>query len=114
MLKPNFNRSILHARQSPFYCSTIDKMYTRLSSLHLEKSKKENPFPSLVSRIYYLNAKYVQSLQSNESQKGKQYSKLEAFSAYLWKLLILSQDIDNDIKCSIGVVIDGHSNLRNN
>jgi len=71
MLKPNFNRSILHARQSPFYCSAIDKMYTRLSSLHLEKSKKEDPFPSLVSRIYYLNAKDVQALQSNASQQGK-------------------------------------------
>ena len=27
--------------------------------------------------------------------------------------MILSQDIDNDIKCSISVVIDGRSRLRN-
>jgi hypothetical protein len=31
------------------------------------------------------------------------------FSAYLWKLLILSQEIQNNRNCSIGVVIDGHT-----
>jgi hypothetical protein len=113
MLKPNFNRSILRARQSPYYCSAIDEMYTRLSSVHLEESKKANPFPSLVRRIYYLNAKDVQVLQSNASKDGKQYSKLLAFSAYLWKLLIHSQEIHNDINCSIGVVIDGRTRLTN-
>lgn len=110
MLKPNFNRSILQARQPPYYCSAIDEMYTRLSSAHLEKSKKQDP-PPLVSRIYYLNAHDVQVLQSNVSQHGKQYSKLVAFSAYLCKLLVVSQDIHDDTKCRIGVVVDGRNRL---
>jgi hypothetical protein len=113
MLKPNFNRSILHARQPPYYCSAIDEMYTRLSSVHLEESKKADPFPSLVSRIYYLNAKDVEVLQSNASGHGKQYSKLVSFSAYLWKLLIHSQEMHDDINCCIGVVIDGRRRLKN-
>ena len=71
MLKPNFNRSILQARQPPYYCSAIEEMYTRHSSLHLEKSKKKDPPPSLVSRMYYLTAKDVQVLQSNANQHGK-------------------------------------------
>jgi hypothetical protein len=33
------------------------------------------------------------------------------FSAYLWKLLILSQEIQNNRNCSIGVVIDGRTCL---
>ena len=112
-LKPSFDRSMLHARQPPYYCSAIDEMYTRLSSLHLKESNKQDPSPSLVSRIYYISAKDVQALQSTASGHGKQYSKLEAFSAYLWKLLILSNDINNDMNCSIGVVIDGRTRLKN-
>eukprot|EP00253_Pinus_taeda_P008024 PITA_08024 len=113
MLTPNFDRSVLLPRRRPHYCSAIDEMYTRHSSLPLEKSKKQDPPPSLVSRIYYLTAKDVQFLQSNANQHGKRYSKLVAFSAYLWKLLILSQEIDNDRNCSIGVVIDGRTRLTN-
>jgi hypothetical protein len=71
MLKPKFNRSILHARQPPYYCSVINEMYTRLSSVHLEESKKRNPLASLVSRIYYINDQDVQVLQSNASKHGK-------------------------------------------
>eukprot|EP00253_Pinus_taeda_P013452 PITA_13452 len=113
MLKPNFDRSVLLPRRPPHYCSAIDEMYTRHSSLHLEKSKKQDPPPSLVSRIYYLTAKDVEFLQSNANEHGELYSKLVAFSAYLWKLLILSQEIHNDRNCSIGVVIDGRTRLTN-
>lgn len=111
MLKPNFNRSILQARQPPYYCSAIEEMYTRHSSLHLEKSKKQDDPPALVSRIYYLNAHDVQILQNNVSQHSEQYSKLVAFSAYLWKLLVVSQDIHDDTNCRIGVVVDGRTRL---
>ena len=41
----------------------------------------------------------------------KHYSKLEAVSAYLWKLLIHNQDINNDINYIISVEIDGRAYL---
>ena len=113
ILTPSFDRSMLYARQPPYYCSSIDRMYTPLFPTHLEKTNNQDPSPSLVSRIYYLKAKDVHALQSSANGYGKQYSKLEAFSAYLWKLLILSNDINNDMNCSIGVVIDGRTRLKN-
>lgn len=47
------------------------------------------------------------------SKPHKHYSKLEAVFAYLWKLSIHNQDINNDINYSVSVEIDGCTHLTN-
>ncbi|GLJ35066.1 hypothetical protein SUGI_0705580 [Cryptomeria japonica] len=43
---------------------------------------------------------------------GKNYTKLEVFSAYLWKLLICTQKVQDTLNCKIGIVVDGRPRLR--
>eukprot|EP01018_Ginkgo_biloba_P026911 Gb_17584 [translate_table: standard] len=93
---PTFRRSLLNPRRHPGNTSTIDEMYVTLSSLVAE-SNNIDPSPPLASRIYYLYAKDIDNLQSVAIQNcPKKYSKLEAFCAYLWRLINISGNNDED------------------
>eukprot|EP01018_Ginkgo_biloba_P026913 Gb_17583 [translate_table: standard] len=112
---PTFRRSLLNPRRPPRYTSAIDDMYVTLSSLVAE-SNNIDPSPPLASRIYYLHAKDIDNLQSLATQNcTKKYSKLEAFCAYLWRLINISGNNDEDQEesgnklCRMGVVVDGRS-----
>ena len=52
-------------------------------------------------------------LQFNANKNGNKYTKLEAFSAYLWRLLVRNQKVKDTVSCSkIGIVVDGRPRLR--
>ncbi|XP_059064402.1 coniferyl alcohol acyltransferase-like [Cryptomeria japonica] len=109
-LNPSITRSILCPRDSPAHCAEINNMYVRHCS---QEFSQENPHPpSLVSRIYYLDVKNIMDLQFNAKKDGKSNTKLEVFSAYLWKLLISSHKVKDTINCKIGIVVDGRQHLR--
>ncbi|XP_059074976.1 coniferyl alcohol acyltransferase-like [Cryptomeria japonica] len=108
-ITPSFTRSILVPRDPPDCCSEIKKMYTKVQLF--PQSNMQIPHPPITSRIYYLNAKDIEMLQQNANQNGNKYTKLEAFSAYLWKMLIQGQEIENTMNCNMGIVVDGRSHL---
>ncbi|GLJ20279.1 hypothetical protein SUGI_0368290 [Cryptomeria japonica] len=85
-------------------------MYMKLQPL--PKPIKQIPQPARASRIYYLGAKDIEKLQHSANEQGNNYSKLEAFSAYFWKLLIQCQEIKDTINCNIRIAIDGRSRLK--
>ncbi|GLJ35080.1 hypothetical protein SUGI_0705830 [Cryptomeria japonica] len=107
---PSFTRYILCPTDSPAHSPEIENMYVRYTS---QESYKENPHPPcLSSRIYYLDIKNIKNLQFNANKYGNKYTKLEVFSAYLWKLLICTQNIKDTENCKIGIAVDGRAHLR--
>ncbi|GLJ34908.1 hypothetical protein SUGI_0702650 [Cryptomeria japonica] len=109
-LNPRITRSILCPRDSPAHCAEINNMYVRHCS---QEFSQENPHPpSLVSRIHYLDVKNIMDLQFNAKKGGKSNTKLEVFSAYLWKLLISTHKVKDTMNCKIGIVVDGRQHLR--
>ncbi|KAM7481703.1 hypothetical protein LguiB_006286 [Lonicera macranthoides] len=81
---PSFRRSLLYPRRPGSYClSSIDSLYATISTL---KPSCSNGNESILSRIYYIKAKQLCQLQSLATTNDKcKRSKLEAFSAFLWK-----------------------------
>ncbi|XP_059074983.1 coniferyl alcohol acyltransferase-like [Cryptomeria japonica] len=109
-ITPSFTGSIIVPRDPPNRCSEINKMYMKLQSL--PQPIKQIAEPANASRIYYLDAKDIEKLQHSAKKHGNNYSKLEAFSAYFWKLLIQCQEIKATINCNIRIAIDGRSRLK--
>lgn len=123
---PSFRRSLLSPRRPGHYHPYIDNMYVLMSSLPLHSNAKE-PEPNeengdidghLLSRIYYVDAEEIDRLQSEANGmnlvnggKGRR-SKLEAFTAFLWKLIATAGD-DISKRCKMGVVVDGRARLNN-
>ncbi|KAH9319413.1 hypothetical protein KI387_021182 [Taxus chinensis] len=104
---PSFTRSILVPRYPPSCCPGIEQMYTKITPIGSIQQT-----PQLASRIYYLSVKDIEKLQLSANELGNSYSKLEAFSAYLWKLFIQGQGIKDTINCNICIALDGRSRLQ--
>ncbi|KAH7849304.1 hypothetical protein Vadar_015994 [Vaccinium darrowii] len=123
---PSFRRSLLNPRRPGHYHHSIDNMYVLISSLPLNHPKEAEPDEEngddddghLLSRIYYIDAEEINRLQSeangmNGDCGGKRRrSKLEAFTAFLWKLVASAGD-DVSKRCKMGVVVNGRERLNN-
>nr|A1XWY7.1 RecName: Full=Coniferyl alcohol acyltransferase; Short=PhCFAT; AltName: Full=(E)-cinnamyl alcohol acyltransferase; AltName: Full=(E)-sinapoyl alcohol acyltransferase; AltName: Full=Geraniol acyltransferase; AltName: Full=Octan-1-ol acyltransferase [Petunia x hybrida]ABG75942.1 coniferyl alcohol acyltransferase [Petunia x hybrida] len=103
---PSFRRSLLNPRRPPqFDDSFIDSTYVFLSS------PPKQPNDVLTSRVYYINSQEINLLQSQATRNGSKRSKLECFSAFLWKT-IAEGGIDDSKRCKLGIVVDGRQRLR--
>ncbi|XP_073002081.1 coniferyl alcohol acyltransferase-like [Typha latifolia] len=100
---PSFRRSFLAPRRPGSYDAAIGNLYLPISSI----PPPSRALTECVNRIYYITAEDIALLQSSA---GKGRTKLEAFTAYLWRLLAKSFD-QKEKKCRMGVVIDGRSRL---
>ncbi|XP_073002127.1 coniferyl alcohol acyltransferase-like [Typha latifolia] len=100
---PSFRRSLLTPRRPGSYDVAIGKLYLSVSSI---PPPRRSPTEA-VNRIYYITADDIALLQSSA---GKGRTKLEAFTAYLWRLLAKSSD-PKEKSCRMGVVVDGRSRL---
>ncbi|CAE6104518.1 unnamed protein product [Arabidopsis arenosa] len=91
---PSFKRSLLDPRRPLIIDSSIDQMYMPLTSLTVpqEITDEDN---ILTSSIYYIKADVLAKLQTLASN-GKR-TKLESFSAFLWKLLAKHAATDSRI-----------------
>ncbi|GLJ12900.1 hypothetical protein SUGI_0200040 [Cryptomeria japonica] len=99
-LIPSFTKSVLRPQDPPVLS---DRVYVNQTPGGKCQQIED---PSLASRIYHLNAKNIEKIQACANEHGKKYSKLEAFCAYLWNLLVHldSQEIKH---YSIGIAVDG-------
>ncbi|PSR85239.1 Anthranilate N-benzoyltransferase protein [Actinidia chinensis var. chinensis] len=114
---PSFRRSLLSPRRPPNYdhSSVFDNMYVFISMLSAPpKDEEEEEEDRLLSRIYYIEAEEINRLQSlaSANNNGKRRSKLESFSAFLWKLIAAGGD-DPNKRCKMGIVVDGRERLNN-
>lgn len=106
---PSFRRSMLNPRRPPIMNTFYNTLFVPLSSLPPPRSYF--PIEPLISRIYYIQAKDINDLQSNSCFNGNpKRSKLVSFIAFLWKIIA---ECDDGFKtCKMGVVVDGRERLN--
>lgn len=107
---PSFRRSMINPRRPWCIDDTLDDMYVPISSL----PPPSNDIHNLISRIYYIKSEQLNELQLLASSHGcSKRTKLESFSAFLWKMVALSgRGTVADKKISkMGIVVDGRTRL---
>ncbi|KAK3411227.1 hypothetical protein EUGRSUZ_J03197 [Eucalyptus grandis] len=125
-LPPSFRRSLLNPRRPLCVDPSLDSMYIPVTALppppqQKQKADEEQETTTsrdddcLVSRMYYVTAAKLSELQQRACSSGSNRSKLEAFSAFLWKMVAESSSVanndDNKMMSRMGIVVDGRCRL---
>ncbi|XP_073157251.1 coniferyl alcohol acyltransferase-like [Henckelia pumila] len=111
-LLPTFRRSLLNPRRPPQPDKLLDKFYVPQSSLPPPPTGDENPLHHLTTRIYYVKSEEIDRIQSQAScSSGSKRSKIESFSAFLWKSIADTSSTQRSRTVKLGIVIDGRSRL---
>ncbi|MED6179760.1 hypothetical protein PIB30_003975 [Stylosanthes scabra] len=126
---PSFRRSLLIPRRPLRIHPSLDDMYVPISTqpppLPPPSEPESDNSNSLISRIYYITADQLCRLQSLACSSSldhiKNRTKLESFSAFLWKMVamaaassssaILSGGSGKRLVAKMGVVVDGRKRL---
>ncbi|XP_019168769.1 PREDICTED: shikimate O-hydroxycinnamoyltransferase-like isoform X2 [Ipomoea nil] len=110
--RPSFRRSLLNPRRPPSHYPSLDEMYLMRSSLPPPPIHDDDE-DRLISRIYYVPSDQIALLQSLASGGGQRRSKLESFSAFLWKTVAqgCKGGGDDGKRCRLGVVVDGRQRM---
>ncbi|KOM51882.1 hypothetical protein LR48_Vigan09g054100 [Vigna angularis] len=106
---PCFRRSLLNPRRLGFIRPSQHHMYTSISDLPPASVTYAN---ALLSRIYYITEEQLCHMQSHAVTR----TKLECFSAFLWKMVacVASRNTDSKkITIKMGIVVDGRKRLGN-
>ncbi|QHO15822.1 shikimate O-hydroxycinnamoyltransferase-like [Arachis hypogaea] len=123
--QPCFRRSLLIPRRPLCIQPSLDDMYVPINSLpppsELEPKSEPDNFDSLISRIYYITADQLcrmQSLASSSLDHIKNRTKLESFSAFLWKMVAMATSSTTTgggkrLVVKMDVVVDGRKRLSN-
>ncbi|XP_059458293.1 coniferyl alcohol acyltransferase-like [Corylus avellana] len=109
---PSLRRSLLNPRRPGSIHPSLDDMYIPVTKLPPPKHPQPDS-DHLISRIYYITAEQLSQLQSLASTKGCRRTKLESFSAFLWKMVArsaIAQSADKKMT-KMGVVVDGRTRL---
>ncbi|ESQ27220.1 hypothetical protein EUTSA_v10018518mg [Eutrema salsugineum] len=111
---PSFRRSLLNPRRPLIVDSSIDPMYMPVTSLP-PPQETFDPDTILASRLCYIKADALQKLQTlaSGSKLTVKRTKLESFSAFLWKLVAnhAAKDPVPSKNSKIGIVVDGRRRL---
>ncbi|XWS11652.1 hypothetical protein CRYUN_Cryun37aG0017500 [Craigia yunnanensis] len=109
-MAPSFRRSLLNPRRPGRIDPSVDEMYVPIPSLP-PPGENHEPTDHLISRIFYVTADQLNELQSLASSNGDKRTKLESFSAFLWKMVATSAAKNRDKVSKLGIVVDGRSRL---
>lgn len=115
---PSFRRSLLNPRRPLRNDHALDDMYVPISSLPPLPPPNNTPEEAngnkLISRIYFIKSEQLNDLQLLASSNECKRTKVESFSAFLWKMVALSGN-DNDgsgtMISKMGIVVDGRTRL---
>lgn len=106
---PDHRRHLLVARKPPIYNLAMDETFI---SCTFEDIINIIPIHKiLLKRLYYIDSAAIDKLQRLSSIHGKQRTKIESFSAYVWKVMARSLMVDQTHQrnkiCKMGWLIDG-------
>ncbi|XP_044483700.1 coniferyl alcohol acyltransferase-like [Mangifera indica] len=111
-LLPSFRRSVLNPRRPGCIDPALDDMYVPLSPSPSPKEPVGATHDDhLISRIYYVTKDQLNELQSLASANGCRRTKLESFSAFLWKMIAKCGATNSERTSKLGIVVDGRSRL---
>lgn len=108
-LLPCLRRSLLNPRRPGSYHPSIESSYIPFPELPPPNS---SPSDYVISRIYYIPENQLSQLQSSATNTniGKKRTKVEIFSAFLWKMVAECANVDKKI-FKMGMVVDGRNRL---
>ncbi|PON47550.1 Transferase [Parasponia andersonii] len=103
---PNQNRN-LFPRNPPTYHPSLDQNFVKCTMEEIMNI----PTPKvLLKRLYYIDVSSIDWLQSLASAGGKKRTKIEAFSAYVWKIMVKAIDKDQATS-KMGWLVDGRERM---
>ncbi|KAL3498111.1 hypothetical protein ACH5RR_040843 [Cinchona calisaya] len=104
---PDHRRHLLGARSPPTYDLSLDDTFISctLQDIHAIPSRN-----TLLKRLYYIDVSNIDRLQRLASLGGRERTKIEAFSAYVWKLMVFAIDKSHE-KSTMGWLIDGRTRI---
>ncbi|KAI3453922.1 hypothetical protein Pfo_010585 [Paulownia fortunei] len=103
---PDHSRN-LQARFPPIYDPSLDEAFI---SCTMEDVRTMPTISILLKRLYYIDESSIDRLQRLASAKGDKRTKIEAFSAYLWKVMANAINKSHNY-CKIGWLVDGRTRL---
>lgn len=106
---PCFRRSLLSPRRPGSIHPSLHHMYTPISEFPPPPASAAT---ALLSRIYYVKAEQLHRMQFLAATR----TKLECFSAFLWKMVALAASKEENGKrvvAKMGIVVDGRKRLGN-
>ncbi|KAL5125760.1 Shikimate O-hydroxycinnamoyltransferase [Glycine soja] len=117
-IQPSFARSLFIPRNPPSFHSSLHDLYVSISALPRPSDPKPG-FQSepLINRIYYVTGENLNLMQKLASSNGVKRTKLESFSAFLWKMVAEAAAAKvkgkKNLVAKMGVVVDGRKRLSN-
>ncbi|ESW17591.1 hypothetical protein PHAVU_007G252100 [Phaseolus vulgaris] len=97
----------LRARSSPKYQPFLDQNFIRCTMEEIQNM----PMNQIsLKRLYHIKASSINMLQKLASADGVKKTKIEAFSAYVWKIIIGTIDQRHE-KCKMGWLVDGRERM---
>ncbi|KAL5747051.1 hypothetical protein ACOSP7_024054 [Xanthoceras sorbifolium] len=109
---PSFRRSLLNPRRPGCIDPALDDMYVPISALPPPKQPLEaTDHDHLISRIYYVSIDQLDELQLLATSNGCKRTKLESFSAFIWKMVAQCDATNNSKITKMGIVVDGRTRL---
>lgn len=106
---PDHSRDLL-PRLPPRYDPSFDESFI---SCTMEEIINMPTISILLKRLYHIDHTNIERLQRLASVNGKQRTKIEAFSAYLWQVMAKVIDKTHH-NCKMGWLVDGRTRLSTN
>ncbi|KAK4744881.1 hypothetical protein SAY87_011193 [Trapa incisa] len=104
---PNHRRN-LQARRPPTYHPSLNQAFVKCTIDEILNIPTKDD--TLVKRLYHIDVASIDHLQNLASSGGQRRTKIEALSAYIWKVMVCAID-ESHKQCKMGWLIDGRTRL---
>ena len=101
------HRRNLRARFPPSYHPSLDQTFVKCT---MEEIINMPTTKIRLKRLYHIDAASIEELQKLACVNGNKRTKIEAFSAYVWKVMINAIDQSHS-KCKMGWLVDGRARM---
>ncbi|KAF8376945.1 hypothetical protein HHK36_030316 [Tetracentron sinense] len=101
------HRRNLRARSSPTYDPSLDHTFISCSMEEILNIPANN---IMLKRLYHIDISSINRLQTLSCVGGIKRTKIEAFSAYIWKVMVVTIG-EFDAKCKMGWLVDGRRRM---
>ena len=103
---PDHRRNLL-SRCSPRYDPELDRIFVKCT---MEEILNIPTMKTLVKRLYHVDVSSISHLHKLACLNGRRRTKIEAFSAYLWKVMVKAIDEKHET-CNMGWLVDGRARM---
>ncbi|XP_061359892.1 coniferyl alcohol acyltransferase [Gastrolobium bilobum] len=104
--QPDHTRHLC-ARSPPKYEPSLDQTFIKCTMEEIQNMPMKH---ISLKRLYHINASSINMLQRLASVGGTKRTKIEAFSAYVWRIMIGTIDQSHE-KCKMGWLVDGRERM---